>query len=355
MVYLDDQYNTRINNLKERVKLEFELENENNNNDKENEVSTGKFDFLNYNTTQKRLIKLKETLRKSAEGQERNSNLNRSYNNQSINNNINNNYNTSNIPEFNSRLTQSLRRKIIKKDNNYNNISNSHNPSKSKINSNSNSKKIKITYKDYNEFVNKYKASKKSELIFTIPKPFPFMKKDYDQRKLKKMEEILEERKKKEDHILQFRFRANELNREIFISEFSNIIEEEKFKRKERTEKLKEKIVQEMKPFSFYENDERKFKEKNLLISNPPQFLPFKANPVPWTSQVNLYDDIIKKSNDLRKIRTEERARETLNNAKLPPRMEMHEKKKKQTEEEMKIMEEANKKKKRSSSAFKVN
>jgi len=249
-----------------------------------------------------------------------------------------------NIPEFNSRLTRSLRRKIIKKDN-------SNNTSKSKINS----KNIKISYKDYNEFVNKYKASKKSELNFTIPKPFPFMKKDYDQRKLKKMEEILEERKRKEDNIMQHKFKANELKREIFISQFANIIEEEIYKRKERTEKIKEKIVQEMKPFSFYENDERKFKEKNQLVSIPPQFLPFKANPVPWTSQVNLYDDIIKKSNETRKIRTEERARETLNNAKLPPRMEMHEKKKKQNEEEMKIMEEANKKKKRSSSAFKVN
>ena len=74
-------------------------------------------------------------------------------------------------------------RKIIQKEN-------QSNSSKSKINS----KNIKISYKDYNEFVNKYKVEKKCELNFTIPKPFPFMKKDYDQRKLRKMEEILEER-----------------------------------------------------------------------------------------------------------------------------------------------------------------
>lgn len=215
-------------------------------------------------------------------------------------------------------------------------------------------KNIKITYKDYTDFVNRYKVSSKSELNFTIPKPFPFMKKDYNQRKLKKMEEILEERKRKEDEILRYRFHANEVKKEIFISQFENIIEEEKFKRKQRTEKLKEKIVQEMKPFTFYENDEKKYKEKITRVSEGPQFLPFKANPVPWTSQVNLYEDLVKKSSDIRKKRVEVRARETLTNAKLPPRMEMHEKKKKQIEEEMKTMEQENKKKKRCLSSFKV-
>ena len=41
-----------------------------------------------------------------------------------------------------------------------------------------------------------------------------------------------------------------------------NIIEYEREQRQLRTEKLKEKIIAEMKPFSFYEKDERKYKEK---------------------------------------------------------------------------------------------
>jgi len=71
------------------------------------------------------------------------------------------------------------------------------------------------------------------------------------------------------------------------------------------------------------------------MVAEPPKFLPFKANPIPWTSQVNLYEDILKKKADNRKMKVEERARTTLANAKLPPRMEMHEKKKKEVDSNM--------------------
>ncbi len=314
--------------------------------EKEKEDAKIKFDFLSCNTTAERLNKLRETQNKAIS---LNQSIHLSKSNTNIyyetENNININKNTrgQNIGEFNSCLTKNLRKKIQRKEN--------LNNSKVKLNE---KKNIKISYKDYTDFVNKYKVSRKSELNFTVPKPFPFMNKEYNQRKLKKMEEILEERKRKEDEIIGFRFRANELKKEMFISQFENIIEEEIHKRKHRTEKLKEKIIQEMKPFTFYENDEKKYKEKISRVSEGPQFLPFKANPVPWTSQVNLYEDLIKKGNEKRKSRVEERARETLNNAKLPPRMEMHEKKKKQMEDEIKTMEQMSNKKKRAQSSFKV-
>lgn len=324
---------SRINNLKLKIKEKLEKEKENNQLEIENNMCN--FEFLNYNTTGERLNKLRETLTKQAS---LNQSLNLSRSKEKFNSE-----NYKNIGDFNSRLTKSLRRKI-KRQENVNNLS------QSRI---ENKKNIKISYKDYTDFVNKYKVSSKGELNFTIPKPFPFMKKDYHQRKLRKMQEILEERKRKEDEVLGFRFRANDLRREMFISQFKNIIEQERFKRTQRTEQLKQKIVQEMKPFSFYETDEKKYKEKIARQSEGPQFLPFKANPVPWTSQVNLYDDLVKKSEDKRKIRIEERARGTLNNAKLPPRMEMHEKKKKQADQEMKLMEKTQSKK-RCKSSFKV-
>lgn len=310
--------------------------------EKEKEDSLTNFEFLNYNSTGERLSKLRETLTKNAAFNQ-SANLSRS--NANIQQETESNHKSQNIGEFNSKLTKSLKKKIHRSEN----LNNSKSYSRTKE-----SKNIKISYKDYTDFVNRYKVSSKSELNFTIPKPFPFMKKDYNQRKIRKMEEILEERKRKEDEILGYRFHANEVKKEIFISQFENIIQEEQFKRSERTEKLKEKIVQEMKPFTFYENDEKKYKERISRISEPPQFLPFKANPVPWTSQVNLYEDLVKKSTEKRKVRVEERARETLNNAKLPPRMEMHEKKKKQIEEEIKLMEQENKRKKRCQSSFKV-
>ncbi len=94
-----------------------------------------------------------------------------------------------------------------------------------------------------------------------------------------------------------------------------------------------------MKPFSFYEHDERRHKEKLARESEPPQFAPFKANVIPWTSQVNLYDDILKKMEDQRRARIEERKMSLYQTAKLPPRMEMHEKRKMQQENEMKLIE----------------
>jgi len=331
----------KINNIKELVKEELKKEK------KEKLIEENKidFDFLECNSTGERLNKLRETKDKHMK-------LNRSLKISKSNANIHDNHDVQKrqkIGDFNSRLTRSLKKKIQRREN----LETSKSKNYLKTDESKEKNNIKISYKDYTDFVNRYKVSKKSELNFTIPKPFPFMKREYNQRKLKKMEEILEERKTKEDEILGYRFKANDVRKEMFISQFENIIEEEKFKRRYRTEKIKEKIVQEMKPFTFYENDERKYKEKIAKVSEPPQFLPFKANPVPWTSQVNLYDDLIKKSSEKRRIRVEERARETLSNAKLPPRMEMHEKKKKQLEEEIKILEQANNRKKRGQS-FKV-
>ena len=90
-----------------------------------------------------------------------------------------------------------------------------------------------------------------------------------------------------------------------------NIIQYEKQQRMKRQEKLKEKIVAEMKPFSFYDADERKYREKLQQECQPPTFPPFRANAIKWLSQVNIYEDMIKKQKQER----EERVKERLNNA----------------------------------------
>lgn len=197
------------------------------------------------------------------------------------------------------------------------------------------SQKLNLSYNDYKEFIIGFKPKK--ELNVTIPIPPSFY--DKKGKKEAKIKQIIEERKKEEDEILGYRFKANELKREIFISQFENIIVAERERRKYRCEKLKQKIIQNMKPFSFYDCDEKKYKERLEKECNPQQFLPFKANPIPWTSQVNLYEDMLTKQADERKQRVEERARQNYSLAKLPPRMEMHEKRKKIQDEEMKGME----------------
>jgi hypothetical protein len=125
----------------------------------------------------------------------------------------------------------------------------------------------------------------------------------------------------------------------MYEGDLSNIIEREKIERKKRTDKLKEEIQKNMKPFDFYDEDERKYKERINQECIPPQFPQFKANPIRYKSQVNMYDGIIGDSREKREERIQKRALETLNNAKLPPRMEMHEKQKKLQEQEKKIYE----------------
>ena len=62
--------------------------------------------------------------------------------------------------------------------------------------------------------------------------------------------------------------------------DLNNIIEREKIERKKRTDKLKEEIQKNMKPFDFYDEDERKYKERINQECIPPQFPQFKANQI---------------------------------------------------------------------------
>ena len=180
------------------------------------------------------------------------------------------------------------------------------------------------------------------------------MHREDHQKKILKIQEILEERQKIEDDIINYKFKPNPPRREMFFSQFENILQEEKFKRKQRTEKIKARIIHEMKPFSFFEADEKRFKEKANKICEVPSFMPFKSTPIPWTSQVNLYEDLIEKSSEKRRLRLEERAMETLNNARLPPRMEMHEKIKREKIQDMKYLEESNNNFNKRSQSFRV-
>jgi hypothetical protein len=92
-----------------------------------------------------------------------------------------------------------------------------------------------------------------------------------------------------------------------------------------------------MKPFSFYEKDERKYKEKIKQESVPPTFPPFRANAIKWLSQVLIYEDMLKQEQEEREQRIKERMEKTAKTSKLPPRMEMFEKERIEREKQKKI------------------
>ena len=199
----------------------------------------------------------------------------------------------------------------------------------------SKNRKIAISYHEYLTFLRRYHH--KDQINFTIPEPFEFLKKNYQKKKIQKIKEILEDRVKDENYFIYYQFHANELKKGIWGNQMQNIIEYEKEQRQQRTEKLKEKIIAEMKPFSFYEKDERKYKEKIKQEPIPPTFPPFRANAIKWLSQVLIYEDMLKQEEEERNIRIKERMEKTAKASKLPPRMDMYEKERKEREEQKKI------------------
>jgi len=250
--------------------------------------------------------------------------------------------------DYNNKLTQKITNKIEKNSNTqYEFIGTSN----SKLN---HPRKIQVSHRDYKEFTTRFKE--KNDLTFTIPKPYAFQVRDEekDGRPNRKIQALLDERREKEEAILGYRFRANELKSHIFINQCESMNAAAKEIRQFNLEHYKKKVEAEMKPFSFYENDKNKYLERIHKVEEAPEYLPFKANPIPWSSQVNIYEDMISKGKVLRQTRVEERARQNLINAKLPPRMEMHERKKKEAENNMKLLKPDNETTVRSKSNFRV-
>ena len=194
------------------------------------------------------------------------------------------------------------------------------------------------TSQNNNNFMERY--NKKSDINFTIPEPFNFLKKNYHQKKLTKIQEILEERQKTENEIFNHQFRANELNQKMFNTHgnLDNIIEREKKRRNHRVELKMKEIEANLRPFSFYDKDEQKYKERLKQECIPPKFIPFKANPIKWRSQVKV-EQGLEDNEKARKEKNQKRAQELLAQSSLPPRMEMHEKHKKLRKEEEKKIE----------------
>ena len=211
------------------------------------------------------------------------------------------------------------------------------------------------TYNNTNPHFNVSRYNKKSDINFTVPEPFDFLKKNYHEKKMTKIQEILEERKKNEDEVFNHHFQANPLNRKMFdqTGNLKNVTDKEKEKRDRRIELKKNDIIANMRPFSFYDKDFESFVTRKNQECIPPKFVPFKANPIKWRSQVKMYDGMMEKEN-ARKERNQRRAEELLNKAALPPRMEMHEKHKKLQAEEDKKMEKENIKREKERRLFKA-
>ena len=246
------------------------------------------------------------------------------------------------------------------KYNNRNKLNNSYeNKNNYKMTNNFNTNNMHNTYTNFHTASNTNinlaeRYNKKSDINFTVPEPFNFLKKDYHEKKLTKIQEILEERQKTENAIFNHRFKPNLYDPKMFNANgnLKNRMEKEKMHRNNRIELKKKEIEANLRPFSFYDIDEKKYKEKLAQECIPPKFIPFKANPIKWRSQVKVADGLLE--NELaRKERNLKRAQELLAESSLPPRMEMHEKHKKLRLEEEKKIEKQKLKKEKNQRQFK--
>ena len=302
-------------------------------------MSTTTFDFLKNPSTKKRLRAL-QTLNNTQSKSTSNMLLHAKNKNFPVDKEdyilYRDRYRTNNKNSRNNKLNRSYdSRQVRTNPNMYNNMNMSVN--------NNNYEPENSPQNTYNNF-NIYRYQKKSDINFTVPEPFNFLKNNYHEKKLSKMKEILEERQKNEDEVFKHTFHANPLNKKMFnqAGNLENITEKEKEKRDRRIELKKKEIIANMRPFSFYDKDFDDFYARKHQECIPPEFVPFKANPIKWRSQVKMYDGMME--NDFtRKERNQRRAEELLAKAALPPRMEMHEKQKKlQLEEEKRVQKEKN-------------
>jgi hypothetical protein len=197
--------------------------------------------------------------------------------------------------------------------------------------------KDSLTGKDYSD----HRKSKNSHSIdrkITVPKPFKFDTRDKIRPKSireRKIDEMIEEKRIEEERILGYQFKAKRPAKEIITPLYSSILDKNKKRRNEVKENSQKLLKSQERPFSFYERDLEKKKEKQSqdVYLNEEFLKPaFKANDVPTVCTVELLKIMKQKEDKERELRIKKNADKILRMSRLPPRMEMYEKMKKEKE-----------------------
>ncbi|CAI2361627.1 unnamed protein product [Moneuplotes crassus] len=198
-----------------------------------------------------------------------------------------------------------------------------------------------VTGKDYTNHrrANKKRKGKSNERRITVPKPFKFDTRDKIRPKSireRKVDEMIEEKKIKEENLLQHIFRAKQPHKDIITPKYNQIMQKNENRRKQVKDNSSKILLERQKPFSFYERDiEKKEAKKNQDPYMNEEFLKpvFKAKEVPDTTYGKSYKERQKIQDEEREIRVNRRKQKNLVASKLPPRMELHERQRREQEE----------------------
>lgn len=126
-----------------------------------------------------------------------------------------------------------------------------------------------------------------------MPVPFEFMnhEKGFSIRQ-KKVEKMIQEKKKEEERALSFEYKAREIPAHVKKQKYLELMEMREKKRQDAKRLAMAKIKATENPFSFYERDAKHQQEKSekaVLDKSVPEFPQFRASKVPWRVQVPLF------------------------------------------------------------------
>lgn len=180
-----------------------------------------------------------------------------------------------------------------------------------------------------NEFPRKEEFKKPKKPRVTIPDPFKFDRREAQRKQTiseRKFEEYIESIRKKEDELISYRFTAQPIPPSTLEPRYKDMIAQSKSRSEEIKESSKKWLLKSQRPFEFLKTTKYEDKKKQNLekISKEMEFVKksFKANPVPeWMDEKKMH--IFEEENKIREKRIKERALQTFEIAKLPPRMEM--------------------------------
>ena len=147
---------------------------------------------------------------------------------------------------------------------------------------------------------------------------------------------MIKEKQKEEDKALSFKYKARDIPKHVKDRKFERLMRQSEERRKEVKRQAMAKIKQTEAPFSFYEKDVEKQKQKKEQAELPPdmaQPAPFRAGKIPWRILVPLYKTMVDDDEQERKRRIKSNAELSLRMSKLPPNMEAQERRKSEKKE----------------------
>lgn len=164
--------------------------------------------------------------------------------------------------------------------------------------------------------------SSASQHQFTVPRPFDFDTREKVKPKTirqQKVEEMILEKQLEEEFHIRYRSHPHPIPAEVLIPKYQTLLATQEARRlevKRNSKAITEKL---QRPFNFHGKERAKEEPQEEKYV-------FKARPPPPTNNLPLFDQMSKQLEEQRKSRIEAAAKKSLEEAKMPSRMERYSK-----------------------------